>query len=73
MKTLKGSLLGLDIMVYQDESDELMLDKDASLNNIDTVLSQLQDGREKLISNGSRMLNKQERNYCITDRELLAL
>lgn len=37
------------------------------------VLNQIQDGFERVISNGSRTLNKSGRNYCITDKELLAI
>ena len=38
------------------------------------VLSQLQeDGNECVVAYISRVLSKQERNYCITQRELLAV
>ena len=33
----------------------------------------VQLGREKVIAFGSQSLGKSERNYCATDRELLAL
>ena len=36
-------------------------------------MSQVQDGVEKVIAYGSRTLSKSERNYCVTDRELLAV
>ena len=38
-----------------------------------TVLSQVQDGQEKVIAFGSKMLSKTKRNYCITRWELLAV
>lgn len=41
--------------------------------SIEAVLSQVQDGRERVIAYASRTLNKTERNYCVTDRELLAV
>jgi hypothetical protein len=37
------------------------------------VLSQIQHGWEQVIAYYSKMLNKAERNYCITQRELLAI
>ena len=40
---------------------------------VGAVLSQVQDGEEKVICYASRMLSKQERNYCCTGRELLAV
>jgi hypothetical protein len=33
----------------------------------------MQDGQLKVISYGSRLLNKAEKNYCVTDKELLAV
>lgn len=61
-------------MAYPLNDDgQLILDTDASAYAIGAVLSQVQNGREKVISCSSRALNKSERNYCITDKELLAL
>ena len=50
-----------------------ILDTDASDEGIGAVLSQVQDGEERIIAFGSRTLSKTERNYCITRRELLAV
>jgi hypothetical protein len=38
-----------------------------------SVLSQVQDGQEKVISYYSKSFNKAERKYCVTRRELLAV
>ena len=46
---------------------------DASDQGISTVLSQVQDGQEKVIACASRALSKAERNYYVTKREMLAL
>lgn len=62
------------ILSYPDVNGGLfILDTDASNNAIGAVLSQIQDGKEKVISYGSRTPTKSERNYCITRREMLAL
>jgi hypothetical protein len=37
------------------------------------VLSQVQDGQERVIAYYRKTLNKAERNYCVTRRELLAI
>jgi hypothetical protein len=36
-------------------------------------LSQLQDNQEKVIAYMSKALNKEEQNYCVTRKELLAV
>ena len=50
-----------------------MLDCDASNVGVGAVLSQLQDGEEKVISYFSKCLSKSERQYCTTRKELLAV
>ena len=37
------------------------------------ILSQIQDGQEKVIASGGRSLNKSEKNYSITELEALAV
>jgi len=49
------------------------LDTDASDKSIGAVLSQMQDGQEKVIAYAGRALNKNELNYCAFRRELLAV
>lgn len=73
-KKLKQILTGPDILAYPLNDDgQFILDTDASDYAIGAVLSQFQNGKENVIAYGSRALNKSERNYCITDKELLAL
>ncbi len=50
-----------------------ILDTDASLYSIGGVLSQLIDGKEKVISYASKTLSATERAYCTTKRELMAV
>ena len=54
-------------------ADTFILDTDASNLGIGAVLSQLQDGQEKVISYASKMLSDSQRCYCVTYRELLAI
>ena len=72
-QTLKKSLIKTPVLAYPDESLNFILDTDASDTGIGAVLSQVQDGYERVIAYASRKLNKAERQYCVTRRELLAI
>ena len=69
--TLKERLIGAEIMAFPRDSGLYVLDTDSSDTQISGVLNQVQDGVERVISYGSRTLNKAEKNYCITHKELL--
>jgi len=70
---LKCVLSSSPILSFPKEKEEFILDTDASNIGIGAVLSQRQEGKEKVIAYYSRVLNKPERNYCVTRRELLAI
>ena len=57
------------ILVQPQCKGDFLLDTDA----IGVVLSQVQDGQEKVIVNGSKLLNKTVHCYCIIRKELLAV
>jgi len=61
------------VLSFLREEGEFILDTDASNIGIGAVLSQKQEGKEKVIAYYSRILSKSERNYCVTHRELLAI
>ena len=50
-----------------------ILDTDGSQTGIGAVLSQVQDGDERVIAYASRSLNKSQQKYCTTMIELLAV
>ena len=71
---LKTRLITAPILAYpRANGSEFILDTDASAYAIGAVLSQVQDGKERVIAYGSRCLDKPERNYCVTRREMLAV
>ena len=70
---LKSELVKAPILAYPDPDLEFILDTDASGYGIGAVLSQVQDGRERVIAYGSKALTKEERRYCVTRQELLAV
>ena len=61
------------ILSYPKGDGLFILDTDASLSGVGAVLSQIQDNEEKFIAYASKTLNKSQRNYCTTYRELLAV
>ena len=61
------------MLTFPHVGSEFILDTDASFDGIGAVLSQIQNGKERVISYASRKLNKHERSYCITRKELLAV
>lgn len=70
---LKAALVSPEVMGYPHNDCSFILDTDACDVSIGAVLSQLQEGRERVIAYASRSLSKSERNYCVTDKELLAV
>ena len=70
---LKTKLTTSPTLSYPDPDAEFILDTDASDQGIGAVLSQVIQGEERVIAYGSRVLTKQERRYCVTRRELLAV
>ena len=72
-QALRNKLTSAEIMAYPLNDGLLIHDTDASDTQISVILGQIPDGRERVISYGSRTLNKAEKNYCITDKEILAI
>ena len=70
---LKQCLTTSPVLAYPTYSGQFTLDTDASAYGIGAVLSQEQNGQEKVIAYASRTLTRAQRNYCVTRRELLAV
>lgn len=70
---LKEVLFSSPILSFPVGPERFILDTDASNHGIGAVLSQVQNGTEKVIAYFSRVFSKTEKNYCITRRELLAV
>jgi len=70
---LVDSLVTGPILVQPNLELPFVLDTDASDEGIGCVLSQELGGVEKVIAYFSKSLSKQEKNYCTTRKEMLAL
>ena len=73
METLKTKLTSPTIMGFPKNEGLFTLDTDASDFCIGAVLSQKQGDQEVVISYGSRTMSSSERNYCVTEKELLSI
>merc|ERR1711893_323270 len=72
-ETLKVKLTTAPILGFANTEDPFILDTDASDVAMGAMLSQVQEGQEKVIAYGSKALSREEKNYCLTRRELLAV
>ena len=70
---LKLALTSAPILAYPNVSLPFILDTDACDSGVGGVLSQVQDGNERVIAFASRAMSKSERRYCVTRKELLAI
>ena len=70
---IKQKLANPPILTYPDFRLPLIVATDASSTTIGGVLSQVQDGVEKVVAYWSRQLQKAERNYSTIEREALAV
>jgi len=71
-RELKQHLVSAPILAYPDFSKPFIVDTDASDVGIGGVLSQKQDGLERVIAYYSRSLTPVEQRYCVHRREMLA-
>lgn len=72
-QNLKQALISAPILSYPTRNGRFVLDTDASNSGIGAVLSQIQNGEERVIAYASKTLSRSQQNYCTTYRELLAV
>ena len=70
---LKEKLCSAPILAFPKPGLQFILDTDASDVGIGSVLSQVQEGHERVIAYASKKLNAQQQRYSVTRRELLAV
>ena len=70
---LRDCLSSAPVLSYPLRDAPFILDTDASDNALGCVLSQIQDGVERVIAYSSTSLNRAQQRYCVTHRELLAV
>ena len=70
---LKEALINAPVLAYPDREGQFILDTDASHDCMGSVLSQIQNGEEKVIAYASKKFSQSQRQYCITRKELLAV
>ena len=73
IRTLKIALCLQPILAFPASEQKYIVNTDASSTGLGAVLSQVQNGEERVIAYYSKTLSKPERNYCVTRRELLAI
>ena len=69
----KACLLSAPILGFPTEEDRFVLDTDASLFAVGSVLSQIQNEEEVVIAYASRSLRISQRRYCTTREMLVAV
>lgn len=72
-KILKSKLTTASILTIPNWNNNFILDTDASKNAISAVLSQKENGCEKIIAYACCILNNSKVNYSVNQKELLAI
>jgi RNA:NAD 2'-phosphotransferase (TPT1/KptA family) len=70
---IKLALTTPPVLAFPNSTDPFILDTDASDKAIGAVLIQVQGGQERVIAYGSYALTHEQRRYCTTRKELLAV
>ncbi len=71
--SLKSALTRAPVFVLPNTRDDFILDTDASDLAVGAELLQIQNGEEKVVAYSSYALTTEQRMYCVTRKELLAI
>lgn len=71
-QTLKESSTA-PVLAYPQPRERFVIDTDASNVRIGGMLSQVEDGQERVTAHFNKTLNEHERYYCVTERIARAL
>jgi len=66
---LKQALSNPPVLTLPNDDDLFLLDSDAAEPSIGAVLSQKQNGVERVVAYAGRALTENETNYCVTRKE----
>jgi len=72
-RILKEKLVSAPVLAFPCFGEEFVVDCDASDYGLGAVISQRQDGDERVIAYASRVLEDRERRYSTTKKEMLAM
>ena len=72
-RAIQSALTKPPVLALPKKVDPFILDTDASNVAIGAELCQVQDSKERVIAYGSFALTKEQRRYCTTRKELLAV
>jgi hypothetical protein len=72
-ETLRDILTSNQVMHYPDFDKQFIVKADASLSSVGYILTINFDGKEKVISYGSKKLSRPQQKWSTYDREFFAL
>ena len=72
-ETLKQRLVSSSVLRLPSDEGELVVDTDTFEHAVGAVLSQSQDGEERVIAYYSKLYSRSESNYCTSWKELMAV
>ena len=70
---MKSALCSTPVLSYPQTEGQFIIDTEASNIGIGAVLQQNQNGKVKVISYASKLLDKVQQKYSVTRKELLAI